>query len=65
MMALLDLADHLGLVHLFTAWSIRDGMSGPDGSGWSSERAIKPAPSRCRSAKVMTRRSAKRLRVRA
>ena len=65
MMALLDMADHLGLGHLFTAWSIRDGTSGPDGSGWSSERAINPSPGRCRSAKGRSRRSARRLRARA
>ena len=65
MMALLDLSNDLGLSHLFTAWSIPDGMSGSEGSGRGAGSAIRPAPGRCRSAKGRTRRSAKRLRARA
>ena len=64
MVALLDLADGLGLAHLFTAWNIRDGTSSPDGSGRNSGRTIRPAPGRRRSVRGRTRRSAKRLKAR-
>lgn len=65
MTALLDLADDLGLAHLFTAWSIRDGTTDPDGNGRSAGRAIRPAPGRCRSAGGKTRRSVRRLQAKA
>ena len=65
-MALLELADDLGLSHILTAWSIQQGMPGSDGNGCSSKKVIKPtAPPRCRSVKGKARKSVKRLRARA
>ncbi len=65
MTALLELADGLGLGHLFTAWSIEDGMSCSDASDIDSERVIKPVPARCRGVKRKTRRPVNRLQARA
>ena len=65
-MALLELADDLGLSHISTAWSIQQGMPGSDGNGCSSKKVIKPtAPPRCRSVQGKARKSVKRLRARA
>ena len=55
-MALLDLADDLGLGHLFTDWSIRretgNGTPGSAGGERSSARVLRPtAPPRCKSPK--------------
>ncbi len=55
-MALLDLADDLGLGHLFTDWSIRretgNGTPGSAGDERSSARVLRPtAPPRCKSPK--------------
>ena len=44
MMALLDLADDLGLGHTLTAWSVQHGMSGSDESGRGSKRVILSRP---------------------
>ena len=51
--ALLDLADDLGLGHIFTEWSVqretRHDVPGPAGSACRSERALRPnAPTRCK-----------------
>ena len=51
---LLDLADDLGLGHIFTEWSVqretRHDVPGPAGSACRSERALRPnAPTRCKS----------------
>ena len=56
-MALLDLADDLGLGHLFTDWSIRrearNGTPGSAGGERSSARGLRPAaPPRCKSPKA-------------
>ena len=60
-MALLRLAEELGLGHVLTAWDIEDVKSGSDGTGRSPERAAGPgAPSRCRSVKRKGRRPAGR-----
>ena len=65
-MALLKLAEDLGLVHILTAWDIEDVKSGSDGSGRSPERVVRrDAPSRCRSTKRKGRTPAKRLQARA
>ena len=65
-MALLKLADDLGLVHILTAWDIEDVKSGSDGRGRSSERVAWPgAPTRCRSMKRKGRTPARRLQARA
>ena len=69
LMALLELADSLGLGHVFTDWRVRPEtrpeMPGPAGSGRSSKRVLKPnAPTRCRSAEGRGRMSARRLRAR-
>ena len=55
-MALLELADELGLGHLFTDWSIRretgNGTPGSAGGERSSARVFRPAaPPRCKSPK--------------
>ena len=55
-MALLDLADDLGLGHLFTDWSIRretgNGTPGSAGGERSAARVLRPAaPPRCESPK--------------
>ena len=60
-MALLRLAEDLGLGHVLTAWDIEDVRSGSDGNGRRPERPIKPgAPSRCRSRKRKGRRPGER-----
>ena len=51
--ALLDLADDLGLGHIFTEWSVqretRHEMPGSAGSACRSERVLRPnAPPRCK-----------------
>ena len=51
--ALLDLADDLGLGHLFTEWSVqretRHELPGAAGSACRSERVLRPnAPTRCK-----------------
>ena len=55
-MALLDLADDLGLGHLFTDWSVRretgNGTPGSAGGERSSAKVLRPAaPPRCKSSK--------------
>ena len=54
-MALLALADDLGLGQLFTDWSIRpetgNGMPGSAGGDRSSARVVRPAAARCKSPK--------------
>ena len=52
-MALLDLADDLGLGHIFTEWSVqretRHELPGSAGSACRSERVLRPnAPPRCK-----------------
>ena len=65
-MALLKLADDLGLGHILTAWNIEDVVSGQDGSGHSSEGITRPgAPTRCRSRQRKGRTSAERMQARA
>ena len=65
-MALLKLADDLGLGHILTAWNIEDVVSGPDGSSHSSEGITRPgAPTRCRSMPRKGRTSAERMQARA
>ena len=60
--ALFDLADDLGLGHIFTDWSVqretRHDLPGSAGSACRSERALRPnAPTRC---KIPRRRPARR-----
>ena len=60
--ALLELADDLGLGHIFTDWSVqsepRHDLSESAGSACRSERVLRPnAPTRC---KVPTRRPVRR-----